>query len=147
MLLMKQGQHPSHVRKAATARQIGENANTFKAVAEEWIERKKSGWSAYYLKQVERGMEVDVYPFIGRRPLRSITANDILQVLNRIVDRGAETVAINVRQWCSSVFRYGVATLRADSAIRRPPTRAGAASRSPSTLAYLLNFRNRMSAL
>ncbi len=127
--LVKQGQHPSHVRKATTARQIGENANTFKAVAEEWIARKKSGWSDYYLKQVERGMEVDVYPFIGRRPLRSITANDILQVLNRIVDRGAETVAINVRQWCSSAFRYGVATLRCDydpvsalrDAIIRPP--------------------------
>lgn len=127
--LVKQGQHPSHVRKATTARQIGDNANTFKAVAEEWIARKKSGWSAYYLKQVERGMEVDVYPFIGRRPLRSITANDILQVLNRIVDRGAETVAINVRQWCSSAFRYGVATLRCDydpvsalrDAIIRPP--------------------------
>lgn len=127
--LVKQGQHPSHVRKTTTARQIGENANTFKAVAEEWIERKKGGWSAYYLKQVERGMEVDVYPFIGRRPLRSITANDILQVLNRIIDRGAETVAINIRQWCSPVFRYGVATLRADydpvsalrDAIIRPP--------------------------
>ena len=71
--LVKQGQHPSHVRKAATARQIGENANTFKAVAEEWIAKKKGGWSPYYLKQVLRGMEVDVYPFIGRRPLRSIT--------------------------------------------------------------------------
>lgn len=127
--LVKQGQHPSHVRKAATARQIGENANTFKAVAEEWIAKKKGGWSPYYLKQVERGMLVDVYPFIGRRPLRSITANDILQVLNRVVDRGAETVAINIRQWCSSVCRYGVATLRADfdpvsalrDAIIRPP--------------------------
>jgi integrase len=127
--LVKQGQHPSHVRKAATARQIGENANTFKVVAEEWIAKKKGGWSPYYLKQVLRGMEVDVYPFIGRRPLRSITANDILQVLNRVVDRGAETVAINIRQWCSSVFRYAVATLRADfdpvsalrDAIIRPP--------------------------
>ena len=127
--LVKQGQHPSHVRRATTARQIGDNANTFKAVALEWIERKKGGWSPYYLKQVERGMESDVFPFIGRRPLRSITANDILLVLNRVIERGAETVAINIRQWCSSVFRYGVATLRADydpvsalkDAIIRPP--------------------------
>jgi len=42
------------------------------------------------------------------------TAKDVLDVLNRAVDRGAETVAINLRQRCSSVFRYGVATLRAD---------------------------------
>lgn len=148
--LVKQGQHPSHVRKATTARQIGENANTFKAVAEEWIERKKSGWSAYYLKQVERGMEVDVYPFIGRRPLRSITANDILQVLNRIVDRGAETVAINVRQWCSSAFRYGVATLRADydpvaalrDAIIRPPIENAQPMSRAELKRFLLTLRN-----
>ena len=42
---------------------------------------------------------------------------------------GAEVVALNLRQWCSQVFRYAVATLRADhdpaSALRgaviRPP--------------------------
>lgn len=112
--LVRQGQHPSHVRKATTARQVGENANTFKAVAQEWIAKKKGNWSAYYLRQVEHGMDTDLYPFIGRLPLRSITAYTILDVLNRVTNRGAATVAINLRQWCSAVFRYGVATLRAD---------------------------------
>ena len=112
--LVKQGIRPSHARRATTAKQIGDNANTFKAVAEEWIERNRANWSPYYLKQIRRGMDQDIFPFIGRLPLRQVTAKDVLDVLNRAVDRGAETVAINLRQWCSSVFRYGVATLRAD---------------------------------
>lgn len=112
--LVKLGQHPSHARKATTARQIGENANTFKAVALEWIGKKKGNWSAYYLKQVEHGMDADVYPFVGRLPLRSISAPQMLEVLNRVAERGAPTVAINIKQWCSAVFRYGVSTLRAD---------------------------------
>lgn len=112
--LVKQGIHPSHARRATTAKQIGDNANTFKAVAEEWIERNRANWSPYYLNQIRRGMDHDIYPFIGRLPLRQVTAKDVLDILNRAVDRGAETVAINLRQWCSSVFRYGVATLRAD---------------------------------
>lgn len=128
--LVKQGQHPSHARKAATMRQIGDNANTFRSVADEWIEKKKCNWSAYYLKQVEHGMKSDLYPFIGRLPMRSISARTILEVLNRVIDRGAQTVAINLRQWCSAVFRYGVSTLRADydpvaslrGAIIRPAT-------------------------
>ncbi len=148
--LVKQGQHPSHVRKATTARQIGENAATFKSVAEEWIAKKKLGWSAYHLKQIERGMLVDVYPFIGRRPLRSITANDILHLLNRVVDRGAETVAINIRQWCSAVFRFGVATLRAEfdpvSALRgsiiRPPVQNAEAMSREQLKLFLLKLRN-----
>lgn len=112
--LVKQGQHPSHARQADRSKQIGDNANTFKAVAEEWIGKKKANWSPYYLKQVERGMESDIFPYVGRLPLRLITASDMLSVLNRVTGRGAETVAINIRQWCSAVFCYGVSTLRAE---------------------------------
>lgn len=120
--LVKQGRHPAHARQLSKTNQLGENANTFKAVAEEWISKKKSGWTLYYLKQVERGMKVDVYPLIGHLPIRDINARKMLQVVDAVAERGAETVAINVRQWCGAVFRYGVATLRADhdpcSAIR-----------------------------
>ncbi|MBR0568349.1 integrase arm-type DNA-binding domain-containing protein [Azoarcus sp. L1K30] len=112
--LVKHGLHPSHARQAEKARQVSENEQTFRAVSEEWIEKKRAGWSGYYLKQVMRGMESDVWPYIGRLPLRSISASHVLEVLNRVTGRGAETVAINLRQWCSSVFRYGVSTLRAD---------------------------------
>jgi integrase len=38
----------------------------------------------------------------------------LLEILNRIESRGAATVALLVRQWSSAVFRYAVATLRAD---------------------------------
>lgn len=49
--------------------------------------------------------------------------------VDRATKRGAEVVALNLRQWCSQVFRYAVATLCADhdpaSALRgaviRPP--------------------------
>lgn len=148
--LVKQGLHPSHVRRATTSRQVGENANTFKAVAEEWIGKKKGNWSAYYLKQVERGMEIDVYPFIGRLPLRSITASHILEVLNRVTGRGAPTMAINVRQWCSAVFCYGVATLRADydpvaslrGSIIRPPVENATPMSRDQLKTFLLTLRD-----
>ena len=112
--LVKLGRHPAHARRDAAAHQVGENANTFRAIADEWIEKKQGGWSPYYLRQVRRGMDADVYPLIGRRPMRSINAPQMLDLLNRITTRGATAVAINVRQWCSAVFRYAVATLRAD---------------------------------
>ena len=52
----------------------GEYANndTFKAIAEEWKEKKRSGWAPYYLQQIERGMKADIYPRIGRLPIRAV---------------------------------------------------------------------------
>lgn len=112
--LVKQGVHPSHARQAKLAEQHAENDNTFEAVAREWIEKKRGSWTAYYLGQVERGLQADAYPYIGRRPVRTLTAHDFLQIVQRVEKRGAPTVAINLRQWCGAVMRYAVATLRAD---------------------------------
>lgn len=127
--LIKKGLHPAHARQNERLLKIAANNDTFKAIAEEWKEKKRSGWAPYYLQQIERGMKADIYPRIGRLPIRAATSADILAILDRASRRGAETVAINLRQWCSAVFRYAVATLRADNdpaaalrgAIIRPP--------------------------
>ncbi len=113
--LVKLGQHPSHVRQSTKDTQHGDNANTFKVVAEEWIASSKARWTPYYLLQIRRGMDSDVYPHIGRRPIRSLTSRDMLEVLERVVSRGAPTVAINIRTWCSAVFRYAIPKLKAES--------------------------------
>lgn len=127
--LVKKGINPTNEKRTDKLRQSAERENTFKAIAKEWVEKKKAGWSPYYLKQVLHGLDADIYPEIGNLPMRQITAAHVLKILNKVCDRGAETVAINVRQWCSSVFRYAVATLRADydpvaalrDSIIRPP--------------------------
>jgi integrase len=64
-------------------------------------------------------------------PFRNVTAAHLLEILRRIEARGAQAVALMVRQWISAVFRYAVATLRADAdpatalkgAIHRPRTK------------------------
>lgn len=113
--LAKQGIHPSHNRTALRVAQVSANGNTFEAIALEWIEQHKSKWSAYYLRQVERALKADAYPYIGTLPMRSITAAHLLEIIKRAEKRGAATVAILLRQWCSSIFRYAVSTLRADT--------------------------------
>lgn len=113
--LIKQGIHPSHHRTTEKLRMVSEGANTFQAIAEEWIAKNKPKWRPYYLGQVQRFLKADAYPHIGVLPIRSITAAHVLAILQRVEKRGATTVAILVRQWCSAVFRYAVSTLRADS--------------------------------
>lgn len=127
--LVRQGVHPSHARQAKLTDQIARNANTFEAVAREWLESKRARWSAYYHGQATRALEQNVFPKLGRLPVRAVTAAQILDVLNTMDRRGATTYALQVRQWCSAIFRYAVVTLRADGdpaaalkgALTRPP--------------------------
>ncbi|MFP9228091.1 tyrosine-type recombinase/integrase [Pectobacterium cacticida] len=126
--LVKQAIHPAHQRQLERMASHSANANTFEAVAREWIDKKSSDWTPYYLRQVERFFAADVLPAIGKLPIKSVKAAHLLEIIKRIEGRGAETVALLVRQWSSAIFRYAVATLRADSdpaaalkgAVRRP---------------------------
>ncbi len=118
--LVRQGIHPAHERAQRRIEKAGQGADTFKIVAEEWIDAKRTtdarkGWSPYYEKQVKSYLKRDVYPSLGRRSMRSILPSDVLGVLRKISDRGAATAAIFVRQVISQVFTYAVPRLRADS--------------------------------
>ncbi|EKI2989562.1 TPA: tyrosine-type recombinase/integrase [Pseudomonas aeruginosa] len=112
--LVDQGVNPAGHKRAERAKRSLENANTFEAVAREWVSKQRTNWSPYYLKQVEAFLGNDVYPKVGALPIRDVTAAQVLEILQTIEARGAETVALMVRQWVSAVFRYAVATLRAD---------------------------------
>lgn len=144
--LVKQGIHPSHNRQAERLSSQVVNANTFEAVAREWISKKSPRWTAYYLRQVTRFLESDVFPHIGKLPIRTVTSAHLLEVIRRIEARGAETVALLVRQWSSAIFRYAVATLRADGdpagalkgAIHRPKVE----HHKPLSRKQIVDFKN-----
>ncbi|MCG9054756.1 tyrosine-type recombinase/integrase [Laribacter hongkongensis] len=113
--LVKQGVHPSHARQAVLSSQLTQNTNTFEFVAREWLERKKAKWTPYSYKQAVSCLEQNAFPKIGRLPIRGVTAAHLLEILQAMEKRGAETYAIMLRQWCSAIFRHAVMTLRADS--------------------------------
>lgn len=113
--LVKQGIHPSHARQSTLANQLAKNANTFEAITREWLEKKVGKWSPYYHKQVTSCLEQNAFPKIGRLPIRNVTAAHLLEILQTMEKRGAETYALQLRQWFSAIFRHAVVTLRADA--------------------------------
>ena len=85
----------------------------------------------------------------GRFPLYRESANtDVtaapVEAVRRVEGRGAKTVALLLRQWSSTIFRYAVATLRADSdpaaALKGAITRLKTKHRKPLTRADLPRF-------
>ena len=113
--LVRQGINPAHVRQAEKLNNIAEGAQTFEAIAKEFAEQKAKTWTTKYANQFNRAMVNNVYPAIGKLPIRQVTSMHILEILRRMDKRGASTYAFSVRQWCSAVFRYAASTMRAEA--------------------------------
>jgi integrase len=114
---LAQGIDPGETRKAMKAAQSAD-ADSFEVVAREWIAKFAQKWSERHRLHIEQYLKKDVFPFLGSRPVREITAPELLSMLRRIESRGALETAKRTREYCGQVFRYAVATGRAE----RDPT-------------------------
>lgn len=110
------GYDPSAQRKLAklTAHIAAETA--FEPVAREWL-AGRGDLSDVTRDKIEWLLAL-ACPWIGRRPLAEITAPELLSVLRRVESRGKLETAQRLKQVCGQVFRYAVATGRAE----RDPT-------------------------
>ncbi|MDX8378296.1 MAG: integrase arm-type DNA-binding domain-containing protein [Mariprofundales bacterium] len=108
---VSQGIDPSAQRKAEKASHAGRD--TFEAVACEWLNTKKT-WSESHTKRTNRRLERDIFPYIGKYDVHSINAPQLLEVIRRIEKRGVHETARRVLQVCGQVFRYAIATGRAE---------------------------------
>ena len=119
--LLAEGINPSDQRKAAKAAQVETEeaeareaqglppVNSFEAVAREWFDVKQGGWAPGYSEKIIARLENDIFPWLGRAPINSITPPQLLEVLRRIESRGVVETAHRALENCSQVFRYAVA--------------------------------------
>jgi hypothetical protein len=88
--------------------------NTFEAIAAEWLDKvEKEGAAAMTLKKA-RWLLAKVYPAIGRRPITEISAHELLLALKTVEATKRYDTANRIRSTCSQVFRYAIATARAE---------------------------------
>lgn len=110
------GIDPCEAKKAAKLVQGG--ADSFEAIAREWHAKFAPGWVASHGDRILRRLEADIFPWLGKRPIAEMKAPEVLAALRRIESRGALETAHRAMQNCGQVFRYAVATGRAE----RDPT-------------------------
>ena len=107
------GIDPSSHKKATKAANQSKSANSFEAVALEWSKtRGKKAESTE--KRQQALLEKDLFPYIGNRPIADIKATEILKVLRKIENRGAIETAHRAKRLAGQVFRYAIATGRAE---------------------------------
>lgn len=104
----KLGLNPTRVRDAEKMARMNDHATTFELVAESWIEHAGDGWSDAYRTLIKRTLKNDVFPKIGKLPIRSVEAPHLLRVIRAVEKRGAPSVALLIRMWAGQIFRYAI---------------------------------------
>ena len=89
--------------------------DSFEAVAREWFAVKRDGWAASYADKIIARLDADVFPWIGRVPVGSVTPPQLLKVMRRIEARGVVETAHRALRDSSQVLRYAVATGKANT--------------------------------
>lgn len=105
------GEHRKEIKQAAKAA----HANSFEAVAREWHAMKlKQKWTESTANKTLTQLETYVFPSIGHIPIASVKASQILSTLRKVEAHGIAYTAVRLREVCGQIFRYGVATGRAE---------------------------------
>lgn len=108
--LLADGIDPGAKRQAEKLAQ----SDSFEAVAREWFAKFSPNWAPSHSSKIITRLEKDIFPWIGSRPVSAITAPELLTCLRRIESRGALDTAHRAHQNCGQIFRYAVATGRAE---------------------------------
>lgn len=105
---------PSEAKKEQKREVLLKTENSFETVAREWHANQKPSWTERHAHYTLRRLELDTFPGLGHKPINEIKAPELLAVIRKIESRGAVDIAHRVLQTSGQVFRYAIATGRAE---------------------------------
>lgn len=112
--LLRAGRDPSAEKQAAKLRAKWAADNSFELVAREWLDVKAHGWTSRQLIKERARLENHAFPWVGKLPTGDIGVAEIKPLLSRIIKRGHIDQAHRLQQQLSRIFRYAIATERAE---------------------------------
>lgn len=139
------GIDPNQVKKEQKAASK-EQADTFKAVAEDWLKLKKGELADSTLEVAKRRLETWAFPKLGHLPIKEIKPSTVMETLRPIEEQGKHETAHRIRQRIGEIFRFAVTADRAEidptatlrGQLKTTPTRHRSAITNPDELGKLL---------
>lgn len=107
--LLADGVEPNVQRKIERAA----STETFEAIGREWLAHRAKT-TATVTQQKATWLLEQIFAEIGSRPILDVTAPELLAALRKIEARGHHESAHRAKQKCGQVFRYAIATGRAE---------------------------------
>lgn len=113
--LIANGDDPGAIKQAEKQRARQLSINTFEAVAREWHEKQSVKWVPKNSARILSLLVRDIFPTIGKTPIAEVTAGSLLSTVQKIEKRGNIETAHRAMQTCGQIFRYAIATGRAQA--------------------------------
>ena len=111
---LAKGIDPGEHKKAVKAAAKATSENSFEVIAREWHAKYSTGWVGLYGVQTLARLVNYIFPFIGGKPIADVKAPELLEALRHIERRGSLEAAHRALRDCSRIFRYAIATGRAE---------------------------------
>ena len=140
------GEDPGLAKANARQAALAAVNNTFRQIAEEYRAKlAREGRAVGTLEKIDWYLTF-VVPFLGEHDVRGISAAQVLEVLSTIESRGRYETARKTRSTVGAIFRYAIATARAENdptsalrgALTRPSVKPRAAILEPKAFGGLL---------
>lgn len=113
--LVSHGLDPRQVKKKQDQILLRQaQSNTFTAIAYEWLGKREAEVKEKTYRDIKKRLQQDVIPVVGKFAINGLSPPIILEMLRRIEARGAYEMASRARQYCGQIFRYAIATGRAE---------------------------------
>lgn len=145
-LVLRAGEDPVRKRQLDRSVRAAAENNTFESIAGEWLQQQSGKLAPATYAKAQWMLQELAFPWIGSLPISDIEAPQVLAILRRVEERGKLETAHRLKQRCSQVFRYAIATGRAKrdpcpdlrGALAAPKGKHHASITDPSALAQLL---------
>jgi integrase len=112
--VLAKGLDPAEQNKLARIAATVAASNSFKSVADQWlIKVEREGRAPATMKKLRWLLDF-INQSLGKRPVTSITAHELLIMLRKMESKGRYETAKTLRSTCSQIFRYAIATARAE---------------------------------
>lgn len=111
---LQAGVDPGAQRRAEKHSLSAAAANSFGAIGAEWLVLQEKRLSPATFEKNRWMLDSHLVPAIGREGITNITAPMLLTALRRIEARGTHETAHRCRALCGRIFRYAIATGRAE---------------------------------
>ncbi|ARO87946.1 integrase [Nitrosospira lacus] len=113
--LVANGGDPAAIKQAKKLKEKQLAASTFEAVAREWHEKQSVKWVPKNSARTISVLERNIFPYIGSTPISQVTAATLLSAVQKIEKRGNIETAHRAMQISGQIFRYAIATGRAQA--------------------------------
>lgn len=113
--LLADGKNPSEQKKLDRMTQATAAQNTFGVLATEYVEQLKENQRAVTTLEKNTWLLLDLAKPLHDRPIRDVTAAEILDIIKKVEKSGRRETARRLRSAIGSVFRFAISTLRAEN--------------------------------